>query len=265
MTPLHSTLGTQRLVQALQQGTAASYIPLTEQFVNQSDPAFCGVTTLMMVLNTLAMDPNVRWRGGWRFYGDEQVLLQQCCFNEERIRRIGIHMEEFQRMAHCQGLISQMFRAGTGDDPSYASLDDFRKHLLEILTYQDNEQTDNGVIVVSFSRQALDQTGDGHFSPIAAYHQDQVLILDVARFKYQPYWVSVNDLYQSMQLPDKATQKSRGWFVLRPPVRSSHYTGTRILDEGRRSVDRVPAVGEGDACPVQSVKVEYCSMHKKDR
>lgn len=30
---------------------------------------------------------------------------------------------------------------------------------------------------------------DGHFSPVAAYHEerDMALILDVARFKYSPY------------------------------------------------------------------------------
>ena len=37
---------------------------------------------------------------------------------------------------------------------------------------------------------ALLQTGDGHFSPVAGYHAgtDSVLVLDVARFKYPPYW-----------------------------------------------------------------------------
>ena len=37
----------------------------------------------------------------------------------------------------------------------------------------------------------LGQTGDGHFSPIGGYDaaSDQVLLLDVARFKYPPHWV----------------------------------------------------------------------------
>ncbi|PNH12509.1 Glutathione gamma-glutamylcysteinyltransferase 3 [Tetrabaena socialis] len=43
-------------------------------------------------------------------------------------------------------------------------------------------------IVVSYSRKAFLQTGDGHFSPIGGYHRerDLVLVLDVARFKYPP-------------------------------------------------------------------------------
>jgi hypothetical protein len=41
-------------------------------------------------------------------------------------------------------------------------------------------------------------------SPIAVYHEktDQVLILDVARFKYQPYFCSVTDLYNAMTPKD---------------------------------------------------------------
>ncbi len=40
-------------------------------------------------------------------------------------------------------------------------------------------------VVVSYSRRAFSQTGDGHFSPVGGYNQarDLVLILDTARFK----------------------------------------------------------------------------------
>jgi len=41
------------------------------------------------------------------------------------------------------------------------------------------------LLIVSYSRKVLGQTGDGHFSPIGGYHKsrDLVLIMDVARFK----------------------------------------------------------------------------------
>ena len=41
------------------------------------------------------------------------------------------------------------------------------------------------ILVVSYSRKTLRQTGDGHFSPIGGYDPDtnSVLVLDVARFK----------------------------------------------------------------------------------
>ena len=52
-------------------------------------------------------------------------------------------------------------------------------------------------------------TGSGHYSPVAGYHpgRDLVLILDTARFKYPPYWVSVTTLWNSMQEIDIDTGK----------------------------------------------------------
>ena len=71
-------------------------------------------------------------------------------------------------------------------------------------------------IVVSYSRSSLGQTGDGHFSPIGGYHKERqlLLILDVARFKYPPYWVSVDDLWQAMMCHDEETHRSRGYVLL---------------------------------------------------
>ena len=37
--------------------------PLSQQFLNQMDPAYCSIYTLVSILNALSMDPNVRWRG----------------------------------------------------------------------------------------------------------------------------------------------------------------------------------------------------------
>lgn len=40
-------------------------------------------------------------------------------------------------------------------------------------------------MALGYSRRTLGQTGDGHFSPVAAYaaESDMTLVLDVARFK----------------------------------------------------------------------------------
>mmetsp|Transcript_28591 Transcript_28591/g.80580 ORF Transcript_28591/g.80580 Transcript_28591/m.80580 type:complete len:468 (+) Transcript_28591:117-1520(+) len=272
-TALRSPEGKQRLQDALLHNTAEQYLALMEQFMNQSDPAFCGVTTLCMVLNALGVDPNVRWRGGWRWYGSEDVLLDRCCLSTERIRRIGITMEEFQQLGRCQGAFIDLKRpltAGPDDaDNRFAStLQQFRNDILQHMSSTDDVST---MIVASFSRSALGQTGDGHFSPLAAYHAptDSVLVLDVARFKYAPYWVTVEDLYRSMQPKDAATQKSRGWFLMRNPAATSRRSEDNDDDdipsieemERRRPAATVPIVGDGDACPIGSVKVEYCRVN----
>ena len=279
LTSLSSPEGRSRLLEALTSNTGESYWSLTEQFVSQSDPAYCGITTLMMCLNAFCIDPQIRWRGGWRFYGDEQVLLDRCCLSNERIKRVGVTLEEFKMLGQCNGLQINLKRPQQNDHPAMQSkeiytLDDFRNDIQTILM-KDDDCTDenqeklehhhhnhnNAILVVSFSRSSLGQTGDGHFSPIAAYHEptDSVLVLDVARFKYAPYWASVSDLYESMKEKDTATGRTRGWFVTRPPKGHACHDG--IAYEDRRPAELVPLVGDADACPVGKIKVDYCQVN----
>jgi len=78
-------------------------------------------------------------------------------------------------------------------------------------------RTTDEILVVSFSRSAMGQTGDGHFSPIAGYDDetDRVLVMDVARFKYAPYWAKVEELYEAMKPKDPDTGMCRGWLLVR--------------------------------------------------
>jgi glutathione gamma-glutamylcysteinyltransferase len=73
------------------------------------------------------------------------------------------------------------------------------------------------VLIAAYDRAALGQTGSGHFSPLGGIHaaRDLVLVLDVARFKYPPHWVSTEQLWRAMQPNDPATGHPRGWLTLR--------------------------------------------------
>jgi glutathione gamma-glutamylcysteinyltransferase len=246
---LSSPHGKTMLLDALQHKTAESYWNLMNHFCNQSDPAYCGVTTLLICLNSMSVDPNVRWRGGWRYYGEEDTILQRCCIPKERIQRAGITITEFARLAKCQGL-----QVTTKQPIDRNTVNEFRQDVKEILSKED------GLIVASFSRSALGQTGEGHFSPIAAYHEetDSVLVLDVARFKYSPYWVSISELHDAMKPWDETSHQSRGWFILYPPANVANQTRS----EARRPAHLVPETKESDICPIGKVKVHYCEASK---
>lgn len=71
-------------------------------------------------------------------------------------------------------------------------------------------------VVVNYSRIPLDQEGDGHISPIAAYdgETDTVLILDVARYKYPPVWAPLATLLAAMQRVDADSGRPRGVLFL---------------------------------------------------
>ncbi|XP_058186690.1 glutathione gamma-glutamylcysteinyltransferase 1-like isoform X1 [Rhododendron vialii] len=59
--------------------------------------------------------------------------------------------------------------------------------------------------------------GDGHYSPVSAYHggEDMALILDVAQHKYPFYWLPGKVLWEAMNELDGATCEKRGFMVLK--------------------------------------------------
>jgi len=211
---------------ALENNGLKSFYNLIEQHHTQTEPAFCGVSTLVLVLNALAVDPGQQWKGPWRWY--EETMLN-CCIDMEDIKQSGITLTDFQCLAFCQGLSVELQHC---DETS--SLKEFRRvveracveeqQLDDQVVGEGVEEEDNGdddkkflkCLVVSYNRKVLKQTGAGHFSPLAAYDaaSDSVLILDTARFKYGAHWTKLPLIYEAMKPIDPDTGKSRGYALL---------------------------------------------------
>ena len=123
------------------------------------------------------------------------IGLQLCV---QVIEKSGITFDQLACLAICNTLDVHSFRIG-----AETTEEKFR----DLVAAKTRTATD--VVVVSYFRGALGQTGTGHFSPIGGYHpgRDLVLILDVARFKYPPHWVTVSELYKAMTFADSTT----GW------------------------------------------------------
>lgn len=49
--------GKRRFAESLMAGDCEAFFPLSEQFITQDEPAFCGISSLCMVLNALRVDP----------------------------------------------------------------------------------------------------------------------------------------------------------------------------------------------------------------
>src|SRR5438105_6644694 len=69
--PFSSAEGRVIFREALARGHMEGYFALSEQFHTQSDPATCGLSTLVVALNALAIDPGRLWKGPWRWYSEE--------------------------------------------------------------------------------------------------------------------------------------------------------------------------------------------------
>jgi glutathione gamma-glutamylcysteinyltransferase len=194
--------GRQLLVEAMAAGTAASFFPLISQLHTQADPAWCGLGSLVTTLNALGIDPQRTWKGPWRHFSEELLI---CCKALEDAATEGLTLVEVGCLAHCNGATVR----GVVAEPD--TLPTFRADLEASV-----RGTAGPFVIVNYARPVLGQTGSGHFSPLGAWHpgRDLVLILDVARFKYPPHWVSVERLWQAMREVDVDTGHERGWLVL---------------------------------------------------
>jgi hypothetical protein len=193
---------------ALSSGHAEGYFALAEQFQSQSHYAFCGITSLSMALNTMLIDPGRVWQGVWRWFEDSML---DCCEPLAIVREKGIVMSKLACLARCNGAACSVTYALD------SSLARFRTDLLACTVDPDTKT--RPIMVACYGRKELNQTGTGHFSPIAAYApaSDMVLVMDVARFKYPPYWVPATALFHAMRTtdPDAGSHgASRGYLLL---------------------------------------------------
>ncbi|KAI3526586.1 hypothetical protein L1887_05843 [Cichorium endivia] len=196
-----SSEGKQLFIEAIQGGTMEGFFKLISYFQTQSEPAYCGLATLAMVLNALSIDPGRKWKGPWRWF-DESML--DCCEPLEKVKAEGISFGKVVCLAHCSGAKVEAFRT------NQSNIDDFRRHVIACST------SDNCHLISSYNRGTFKQTGSGHFSPIGGYHaeRDMVLVLDVARFKYPPHWVPLTLLWEAMDTIDKSSGFRRGFMLI---------------------------------------------------
>ncbi|KMT05873.1 hypothetical protein BVRB_7g165320 isoform C [Beta vulgaris subsp. vulgaris] len=212
-----SSEGKQLFAEALLEGNMEGFFKLVSYYQTQSEPAYCGLAALAVVLNALAIDPGREWKaamsvsmlfcpgdylpGPWRWFDDTML---DCCEPLEKVKVSGISFCKVACLAHCNGAEVEAFRTNE------STMDNFRNYVISCASSEDCH------MIVSYHRAYLKQTGSGHFSPIGGYHagKDMVLILDVARFKYPPHWVPLTLLWDAMNTIDEATGLYRGFILL---------------------------------------------------
>eukprot|EP01006_Ploeotia_vitrea_P003244 TRINITY_DN112302_c0_g1_i1.p1 TRINITY_DN112302_c0_g1~~TRINITY_DN112302_c0_g1_i1.p1 ORF type:complete len:326 (-),score=-29.08 TRINITY_DN112302_c0_g1_i1:8-985(-) len=222
----------------MSQGYLESYFYLAEHYQTQSHPAFCGIASLAMALNGLLVDPQRKWQGVWRWY-DESML--DSCESHEVMKLKGVTLSKLACFGRCNrahvelrygtDVLIEKFRAEVksvcSNDKSHiqdwcaencsTSMKDMDVDSCHCEgNVSDENKSLSRVMIVSYHRGTLNQTGSGHFSPIGGYDEctDHILIMDVARFKYSPHWVPLESLYNAMQVIDPDTDKSRGYLLL---------------------------------------------------
>lgn len=204
---LRSSQGQQWFLEA---NAREAYWPLAEEFVSQKNGAFCGVATLVMVLNSLDVSaPPLPGADSYESFTQENVFSDktEAIVQQANILRRGMTLDELGGLFVSFGLSAKVTHA------SQASLDEFRATAIDYLAKKKH------YVVVNYLRSTLGQLRGGHISPLAAYDEktDRFLVLDVARFKYPAVWVTAADLFKAMNTVDAGNDDhSRGYILVHP-------------------------------------------------
>ncbi|CAL5382382.1 unnamed protein product [Camellia sinensis] len=185
----------QLLLEAFQAGSAKGFVHVFGSYVALSEPGLYGLASISTVLN--ALRPTGSWRCCFEF-------LLDSCDTFEKVIAEGLGFGKLAFLAHCNGAKVEVFQT------NLCTIDDFRNYVLKCATSTDYH------MVSYFDRSHFKQIGGSHISPIGAYHggRDLVLVMDVSRFEYPPFWIPLTLLWQAMTSIDKATGNHMGFMVL---------------------------------------------------
>jgi len=202
---LNSQAGEQLL---LHSEARQSYWNLSVQFLTQKTQAFCGVASIVMVLNALAIPAPTTPE-----YTPYTVFTQENFFNDQTEKVLpqtvlaekGMTLDQIGALLRSYGVHAEVHHAAD------SSLAEFRKLAAEHLS------TPNSYVIVNYLRRAIGQEKGGHISPLGAYDgdADKFLVLDVARYKYPPVWVKTADLFGAMNTTDSDNDnRTRGYVLI---------------------------------------------------
>lgn len=186
-----------------------AFIPLSATFVTQMNQAYCGVASIVMVLNALQLPaPAVPDYDPYRTFTQDNVLNERTdvILPREVLAKQGMTLDELGALLAAHPVEVEVHHAAE------ATLDAFRA------SARDHLARDGHFVIVNYLRKAIGQETGGHISPLAAYdaESDRFLILDVSRYKYPPVWVGAADLFNAMNTVDKDNaNKTRGYVLIR--------------------------------------------------
>jgi hypothetical protein len=193
-------------------GGLQSYFAVADNFVTQKTQAYCGVASIVMVLNALHTPaPTTPEYQPYHTFTQDNLLDEHtdAILPREVLARQGMTLDQLGALLSLHPATIEVHHAEDG------GLDAFRSSARDYLAAKDH------FVIVNYLRKSIGQERGGHISPLAAYDakSDRFLILDVARYKYPPVWVTASDLFVAMNTTDAANNnKTRGYVLVTKAV-----------------------------------------------
>jgi hypothetical protein len=192
----------------LESAALEAYFPLSINFLSQKTQSYCGVASMVMVLNALHLPaPSTPEYQPYHMFTQDNVLdaATDAVLPRDLLGRQGMTLDQLGAILSLHSVRAEVHHAADG------GLDAFRAAARAALGARDR------FVIVNYLRKALGQQLGGHISPLAAYDDkaDRFLIMDVARYKYPPVWVKASDLFAAMNTPDPSNEgKTRGYVLV---------------------------------------------------
>lgn len=205
LTDLNSTDGEKFFAES---GAFAGYFPIADEFVTQKTQAYCGVASIVMVLNAAGVPaPSTPEYQPYHIFTQDNLFDErtEAILPRDVLAKQGMTLDQLGALLALHPLAIEVHHAADG------GLDAFRAAARDYLAAKDR------FVIVNYLRKAIGQKTGGHISPLAAYDAkaDRFLILDVARYKYPPVWVKASDLFEAMNTTDASNaNKTRGYVLI---------------------------------------------------
>jgi Phytochelatin synthase len=193
-------------------GGLQSYFAVADNFVTQKTQAYCGVASIVMVLNALHTPaPTTPEYQPYHTFTQDNLLDEHTdtILAREVLARQGMTLDQLGALLGLHPAAIEVHHAEDG------GLEAFRSSARDYLAAKDH------FVIVNYLRKSIGQERGGHISPLAAYDakSDRFLILDVARYKYPPVWVTASDLFAAMNTTDASNNnKTRGYVLVTKAV-----------------------------------------------
>jgi hypothetical protein len=186
-----------------------AFIPLATNFVTQKTQAYCGVASMVMVLNALQLPaPAVPEYDPYHTFTQDNLMNEQTdrILPREVLAKQGMTLDQLGAILATQPVAVEVNHAGD------TTVDAFRASARDYLGKEGQ------FVIINYLRRAIGQERGGHISPLAAYdaETDRFLILDVSRYKYPPVWVAAPELFNAMNTVDSDNHdRTRGYVLVR--------------------------------------------------
>jgi hypothetical protein len=185
----------------------ADYWQLSPWFAGQINQTYCSVASAVTVLNAMPIrkpvDPAY---APYAYFTQNDYFTPEVAkvISPETVLSQGMTRDEMARTLALQGVKVTSIAGDTLDAKSLRTL--LQKALGD----------DGQFVLANYLRAAVGQEGGGHWSALAAYdaQTDRVLILDAAKYMYEPAWVEIATLQKAMATLDTTSNKPRGLVIV---------------------------------------------------